>query len=421
MGNIGFVALRDIGLALQNELKLTTFIETGTYKGQTTRWASENFKKVVTIEASPYFHERALRLFKDIKNIGCIFGDSANKLSGVIKRLKKPVLIYLDAHYCAHEKSVSGVECPLLAELEAIRDTGIDHVILIDDARMFVDPAPGPYDVTQWPSLDDIRAKLPKHYELAIWNDVIFAVAPEALRIVKGFTQVSEMEVIVLTSNEYLHCLHPFAYLFNKFWGAAQPVKVVRYEHRPRGLSGNFSNFSIGIQANYTWSSGLIKYLQHHNEPLVLLMLEDYFIDKSVDTNAVEQLWQLMRNQPEIAKIDLSNDRLKVSYSDFNDYLVKSDDDTLFQTSLQAAIWRKDFLLQFLDPREDSWQFEKRGTKRVINARQSGKFDGVILGCKEPPLSYVNAKGGEGNHPHLWDFKKIPEWMVKELAEKRLM
>ncbi len=429
MGNIGFVALREIGLALQNELKLTTFIETGTYKGQTTRWASENFKKVVTIEASPHFHERAKRLFKDIKNIRCIFGDSADKLSGTIKRLKKPVLFYLDAHYCAHEKSVLGIECPLLAELEAIRDTGVDHVILIDDARMFVDPVKAPYDAAQWPDLDKIRASLPDHYELAIWNDVIFAVAPQALRVVKQFTQASEMEVIVLTSNEYLHCLHPFAYLFNKFWGATQPVKVVRYEHRPRGLSGNFSNFSIGVQANYTWSSGLIKYLHHHNEPLVLLMLEDYFIDKPVDTETIKGAWEYMKQNPSVAKIDLSGDRYKVAHTFFQDTFIISKTDAPFQTSVQAAIWRKDFLLQFLEPSENAWQFEKKGTKRVIEARQSGEFDGLILGYsdgqllghKESPLSYVNAKGGEGTQPDKWDFKKIPEWMVKELRIKGVL
>jgi hypothetical protein len=30
MGNIGFVALRDLGLALRDEFNITTFVETGT-------------------------------------------------------------------------------------------------------------------------------------------------------------------------------------------------------------------------------------------------------------------------------------------------------------------------------------------------------------------------------------------------------
>ena len=77
--------------------------------------------------------------------------------------------------------------------------------------------------------------------------------------------------------------------------------------------------------------------------------------------------------------------------------------------------------MQFLDPTENAWQFEKKGTKRMVRDRQDGKFDGLILGVKESPLSYVNAKGGEGKQPEEWDFKKMPEWMRKELKEKRLI
>jgi len=184
-------------------------------------------------------------------------------------------------------------------------------------------------------------------------------------------------------------------------------------------MPGNFSNMAVGIQADYTWSSGLMKYLAFHEDELILLMLEDYFIDKPVNVELIGQLWQRMKHQPDIVKIDLTDDRLKVPHTNWNSQtalsLVKSDDNAPFQSSLQAAIWRKDFLMRFLNSDEDAWQFEKTGTKRIVNARQQGKFNGLILGCKEPPLSYINAKGGEGTHPHLWDFKKFPGWMRHEL------
>jgi hypothetical protein len=427
VGNIGFFALRDLGLALKNEFSITTFVETGTYKGQTAAWAAEHFKRVVTIEAHDPHYRRARGLAHKKKNIECVFGDSRVKLKGVISRLRKPALVWLDAHWCgSYEQSLNTPgECPLIDELKVLKKYATQHFILIDDARLFVEPPPKPHDPEQWPTYAEILKLLPENYYVTIWHDAIIAVPQEAAEIVRRFTTTSEMKVVVLTSNKYVHCLPPFAYLFNKFWDAGQEVKVVRYDVRPPKLSGNFSNLAVGRQEDYTWSQGLMNYLAHHSDDLILLMLEDYFIDKPVNTEIIKQCWQLMRWKTEIAKIDLTDDRLKVGHSAWNSgtalSLVKSDDDAPFQTSLQAAIWRKDFLLRFLEPSENAWQFEKRGTKRIIKARQGGEFDGLILGCYKPPLSYINAKGGEGKHPGEWDFKKFPGWMKKELREKRLI
>jgi len=298
---------------------------------------------------------------------------------------------------------------------------------MIDDARMFIEPPPEPYDPAQWPTLEEVKALLPDGYYVTTWHDAIIAVPGEVAGIVRHFTTPKETGVVVLTSNRYVHCIPPFAYLFNKFWDAGQQVKIVRYDVRPPKTSGNFSNFAIGVQDEYTWSSGLIKYLHYHPGDLILLMLEDYFVDKPVNTKLIKKLWQYMGQHEGIVKIDLTDDRLKMPHRVYNpplhydEDLIVSEDNAPFQTSLQAAIWRKDFLLQFLDPTENPWQFEKKGTKRIVQARLSGDFDGLILGCKRPPLSYINAKGGEGKNPEAWDFKKMPQWMAQELKERSLI
>lgn len=421
MGNVGFYALRDLGLALRDGLDITTFIETGTYKAQTTEWASKNFKKVITVEAHRGFFDRATKIHANRKNIRFIFGDSLVQLPKAIKPLRKPALIWLDAHKCRFEDSLTASECPLVDELQAIKATGVEHVIMIDDARMFIEPPPEPYDPAQWPTLNKVAELLPPDYEYTIWHDAIIAVPAGAMNIVRRFTEPDLLEVVVLSSNKYVHCLPAFAYLFNRFWDPGQAVKVVRYDVRPAKLPGNFSNFAVGVQEDYTWSQGLLKYLAYHPGDLILLMLEDYFIDKSVDVETVHKAWEYMTGHTGIAKIDLTDDRLKVEHDAFDNELIVSADRALFQTSLQAAIWRKDYLQRFLHPDETPWQFERRGSKRVIAARRTGAFDGQILGFRKPPLSYVNAKGGEGTMPGEWDFKKIPAWMTKTLREKRLM
>jgi hypothetical protein len=421
LGNVGFYALRDLGLALRDGLDISTFVETGTYKAVTTEWAADHFQKVITVEANRGFFERATKIHANRKNIRFVFGDSLDQLPRIVKRLRKPAIIWLDAHKCRFEDSLTASECPLVEELKAIRDTGIDHLILIDDARMFIEPPPEPYDPAQWPTLNQVAELLPPGYQYTIWNDAIIAGPVEAMQIVNRFTEPDLLQVVVLTSNKYVHCLPPFAYLFNRFWDAGQAVKVVRYDVRPPKMPGNFTNFAVGIQEDYTWARGLQKYLAYHTSDLILLMLEDYFIDKPVNVQAIQKAWQFMMDNPEVAKVDLTDDRLKVEHDSFDEVFVRSNGLSQFQTSLQAAIWRKDYLLRFLHPDENPWQFERRGTKRVIAARRMGNFAGLILGFKKPPLSYVNAKGGEGTQPGEWDFKKIPAWLVKTLREKRLI
>lgn len=423
MGNVGFNALKELALALRDQYQITTFIETGTYKGTTTEWATDNFKRVISIELDEGWHKRAKETLDKRKGLKLILGDSGVELAKVLKRIKEPALIWLDAHWCkAKEAQVS--ECPLREELQAIRDSKINHFILIDDARLFQNPPN-----QDWPTLDEVQQLLPAGYKMVIYEDAIIALPVEAIkvigRVMKPVPTVkmeSRLEPIILTSNKYLHCLPPFAYLFNKFW-PNQSAKVVRYEVRPPKLPDNFTNYAIGIQDDYTWSSGLLKYLEDHQDNLILLMLEDYFINMPVKVGAIKWAWDYMLKYPEIAKIDLTNDRLKVPHSKWmdTDDLILTGKDAPFQTSLQAAIWRVDFLKRFLDPTENPWQFEKNGTKRVIAAREADEFDGLILGFKNPPLSYVNAKGGEGTQPHLWDEKKIPPWMMDELSRKGLM
>lgn len=223
------------------------------------------------------------------------------------------------------------------------------------------------------------------------------------------------MRAICLTSNKYAHCLPPFLHLWQRFYGL--PITVAGYEVLPDGVE----TLSIGVQADYTWSGGVLKLLDLLDEDIILLVLEDYFLSAPVDAAAIAALTDLLRARSDVVKIDLSDDRLKTPHTRYGTYkgipLVKSADDALFQMSTQAALWKTAFLRRFLDANDDAWQAEKLGTRRVIAAREAGEFAGVILGTERPPMVYVNAIGGMGNKPQQFDTKKFPAWMLEELSQ----
>lgn len=234
------------------------------------------------------------------------------------------------------------------------------------------------------------------------------------------------MKIFTLTSNKYIHVLPGFAYLWNRFYSENQAVTVVGYEERPVGLPRNFSFLSLGKQTDYTWSAGVIKLMKSIKDQHVMIMLEDYFLNAPAKVGIINQTVRFMEEHPEVAKVDLTDDRLKLSHLPYNVLgvpapMIVSGSETNFQMSVQAAIWRRDMLLQFLDPKDDAWASEKRGTKRIISARYANEFNGLILGFQTPPMTYVNVIGGQGNMPGKWAWKYIPPWMATELKAKGLM
>lgn len=225
------------------------------------------------------------------------------------------------------------------------------------------------------------------------------------------------MQAFCLTSNNYIHCVQPFAHLWNKFFGL--PVVVAGYDVQPDALPDNFSFLSIGAQADYTWSAGMLRLLDLIPDEVFILVLEDYFLSEPVNVEAVAALEHLMHCRADVAKIDLTDDRLKVGHVAYGRIgslpLIRSVDDAPFQMSVQAAIWRKDFMRAYLNPDEDAWRAEKIGTRRIVDARLQGRERRVILGTQTPPMRYVNAIGGEGTMPGTWARHRFPTWMLDEL------
>lgn len=233
------------------------------------------------------------------------------------------------------------------------------------------------------------------------------------------------MKIYLFTSNRHVHAMQPMAYLFNKYWDQTQLVTVLCYENQPTNLPDNFEVISIGKQADYTWSGGILHWLQGVDDEIFIFLLEDYFLKSAVDLTAVRALYQYMLDNKEVAKIGLAGHRTRWPHTDYammaGTQIIKSADDALFQTTTQPAIWRRDFMMKFLEPSEDGWQFERKGGKRVIAAKRQG-WKGDVLGVKIPLVDYVNAIGsGEATVKPSWSHKRIPIWVWAELQNKKLV
>ncbi len=165
-------------LALKKELGIEQFIETGTFHGGTAEWASSHFTTVTTIELSERYFELAKAKFAEKPNVHPLFGSSPSVLASLIPSLTQPALFWLDAHWSGLDTAGRTAECPLLDELTSINHSTLQHVILVDDARLFCTPPPRPHNPDQWPDLPAVTAALAEERRryVAIFQDTFIAV-----------------------------------------------------------------------------------------------------------------------------------------------------------------------------------------------------------------------------------------------------
>ena len=135
-------------ILMNNNLKDSLWIETGTYYGETTKLLSKISKKTISIEADKNLFETSSKILKNFKNVEILNGKSEDLLDKVIsKNLNfKNVCIYLDAHLCQdHLKNTKtfgneNTATPILNELEIVSKYVASFkkiVVLIDDIRLF--------------------------------------------------------------------------------------------------------------------------------------------------------------------------------------------------------------------------------------------------------------------------------------------
>lgn len=208
-----------------------------------------------------------------------------------------------------------------------------------------------------------------------------------------------QYRIYVPTVDHYLPALRPLAYLLNKYWKPEPTVAVIGFALPDFGLPDNFEFFSLGKAADYPvnrWSDQVIDFVQSQPDEVFMLMLEDMWPTRGVDTRAVQILVDYMHQFRYVARIDLTGDRLyahgmkgygTVEHLD----LIKSMPGSPYHLSLMPGLWRKEHLLSTFKRGWSPWDIELIGTTEL-----SHKNDVVVLGTRQWPYRNTLAfRGGD--------------------------
>ena len=122
-----------------------TWVETGTYLGETTAFLAGQARQVYSIEPEAALHARAQALFAGRNNVEIIRGTSEDVFPELMPRLSGDVSFWLDGHYSAGMTFKGDKDTPIKEELAAIAQAlpRLGRVaVMVDDVRCFEPTCP---------------------------------------------------------------------------------------------------------------------------------------------------------------------------------------------------------------------------------------------------------------------------------------
>ena len=145
-----------IRILKSNSLQNATWIETGTYLGDTTSKLAKIARRVISIEPQTELSLFASNRLRRHSSIEIINATSESCIADILKGISGPTCFWLDGHYSG-DVTFQGTEVsPISAELAAISNylTSNKVVVLIDDFRLFVNSAatgyPSQSSLVEW-------------------------------------------------------------------------------------------------------------------------------------------------------------------------------------------------------------------------------------------------------------------------------
>lgn len=117
--------------------KFPIFIETGTYRGETTFNCEPFFDEIYTIEIKENIFNETKNKYTG-KKINFLLGDSSEVFKDILPTIHLPAVFFLDGHYSVGETGCGNKDCPLIEEIQHIYSLfNEEAIIIIDDHRLF--------------------------------------------------------------------------------------------------------------------------------------------------------------------------------------------------------------------------------------------------------------------------------------------
>ena len=168
--------------------------------------------------------------------------------------------------------------------------------------------------------------------------------------------------VLVCSCDKYADILPPFAALWRRFWPDC-PFETVLVTESDPGIAGFDRVVACGRGG--TWCSRLVRGLDAVRTPYVLMLCDDYFLFKGVDTaRFLSRLSQMQAFGAANLRLIPNPKPGAANASPFGHGtdLFRYKPLTAYSIATQSGIWERGFLRSLADGRASIWEFERYGS-----------------------------------------------------------
>ncbi len=176
----------------------------------------------------------------------------------------------------------------------------------------------------------------------------------------------NKVTLVVSSCDIYEDSWRPYFELIKKYWrGRPEKIALIT-ETKSYSCDGLDISVYNTPHSESTWSERLYSCLEKLDTEYIVFSLEDFFLLDYVDDVALEQCYEWMEEDKNIAVCRLYSSDLKelVPTEKYGDFRIAGSN-TSYRLDTQAALWRREVLMSFIDLKENPWQFEGNGTERI--------------------------------------------------------
>jgi hypothetical protein len=192
--------------------------------------------------------------------------------------------------------------------------------------------------------------------------------------------KVKDIKMYVNTCDATMEFLPIWSYFYDKYWKPAQDVVVLGYSKPDFELPNNYTYHSMSSTQQggvNNWSTYLRQYFEWIDDEYILWGIDDHIIADDVDQDILTHAVKLMNEDKTIGRFGLhrgisQREHIVVDKTDNYDIIELTQCESpgapfAFRIDCNFALWRKSYLLKYLQPNWTPWQFEVDGSKMARN------------------------------------------------------
>ncbi len=193
--------------------------------------------------------------------------------------------------------------------------------------------------------------------------------------------------LIVGSCDKYHFLWDKFSFLLDKYWdkGIDIPKYIITQNVDPK-----IHNIQSILVETPLYTTGLRKALDTIKNEYVLWLQDDYFLRRKLSFGDFNTYCGLTESW-KADRFGIHEDSTLYAKQQVCNNIYKLKQFSLYTISLQASIWKTDFLYSLLDHEESPWEFEVQGSERLNNHKQHN----IYYAAQDPPWYLEACRKGE--------------------------